>query len=145
MLDDTKYTLEFKTSQYREEKKWVKELQDVIDGIQAKFRKLDIRPDKVDVKLKEIAANIQKLKDEEAMISESYQSEVKKAERELEAHREKLPPLKTMIEGNVASIMGDLRPMDDSLKAEIRAEAAARGGVKKSLVILRNRLFFKAS
>ncbi|MDR2702173.1 MAG: N-6 DNA methylase [Spirochaetaceae bacterium] len=146
VLDREKWNLENATSRYRREKKIVKELQDTIDVIHTKFRKLDIKPNKVDEKLKDIAAGIQRLKKEETAINDSYKDEVAKAKRELEAQREKLPPLKDMIEDNVRSIMGDLRPMDDKLKAEIRAEAAAKKtGVKKALVIIGNRLFIKAS
>jgi hypothetical protein len=129
-MNRAKWDLDNATSTYRREKKSVKELQDIIDGIHVKFRKLDIKPDRVDDRLKEIAAGIQKLKKEETAINESYKDEVEKAKQELEAQRENLPPLETMIDDNVKSIMGDLRPMDDALRAEIRAEAAAKKNSK---------------
>jgi hypothetical protein len=51
-----------------------------------------------------------------------------------------------MIEGNVKAIMENLRPMKE-VKDEIIAEreAKAAAGVKKSLVILGNRLYLKVS
>jgi DNA repair exonuclease SbcCD ATPase subunit len=142
-LDSAKYDLERAESSFRNEKKAWKEYKDLSDSCQAKFRKMDIKPGKEEAKLKEIAAGIQKLRDQEAAIDESYKDELKKAERELAAARIKLPSLSEMIDGNVNSIMGDLRPMDE-VKKEIIAEREAK--MKKSLVIAaNNRIYLKVS
>jgi exonuclease VII small subunit len=144
-LQEAKWQLERANSAYRQAKKRHKECQDAIDSIHSKFNKLDIKPDRVDEKLKEIASGIQKLKSQEKSINESYSEELAKAARELEAQRDKIPPLKTLIDENVESIMNDLHPMDDKFKAELKAELEAKRSVKKSLVILNKRLFFKVS
>jgi len=142
-LDRAKWELEQATSTYRSEKKVWKEYNDQSELYRAKFRKMGIRPGKEDEKLKEISASIQKLKDEETAIENSYSVELEKAKKELAAQRQKLPPISALIDDNVNSIMGNLRPMDE-VKKEIEAEMAAKG-IKKSLVILHNRLYIKAS
>jgi uncharacterized phage infection (PIP) family protein YhgE len=144
-LNHEKWELEEATSEWREEKRYFKQNQDTIDAVHAKFRRLDIKPGKVDEKLKEIAAGIQKLKDQEKAINDSYSEELEKAEKELKAARKRIPPLKTMIEENVSSILGDLRDMNDDMKAEIKAELDAKRRVKKSFVIINNRLCIRAS
>jgi len=142
-LDKAKWELEQATSVYRTEKKVWKEYNDIYETYRNKFRKMGIRPGKEDEKLKEISASIQKLKDQEESIENSYAFELEKAKKELEAQRKKIPPISSMVDENVSSIMGDLRPMDE-VEKEIKAEMEAKG-IKKSLVILNNRLFFKVS
>jgi hypothetical protein len=144
-VDRTKYELDVATSEWREEKRYFKQEQDIIDAVQAKFRRLDIKPDKIDDKLKEIAAGIQELKDQEKAISDSYNEELEKAEKELKAARKRIPPLSSQIEENVASILGDLRDMNDEAKTEIKAELDAKRKVKKSFVVINNRLCIRAS
>jgi hypothetical protein len=143
-LDHAKWELEQATSVHRTEKKVWKEYNDQSEMYRNKFRKMGIRPGKEDEKLKEISASIQKLKDQEESIENSYAFELEKAKKELEAQRKKIPPISSLVDENVSSIMGDLRPMDE-VKKEIEAEMAAKGEVKKSFVFLDNRLFIKVS
>ena len=140
VLDSAKWELEHATSRYRQERKAFKETKDSVDLYLAKFVKMGIKPDGIDAKLKEIGAGIQKLKKEEEAISNSYQTELQKAAKELKSQRQKLPSLEQMISDNVETIMGDLRPMD-AVRKEILAERAT----KKSFVIRNGRFLLKAS
>jgi hypothetical protein len=120
-LNHEKWELDNATSSYRNEKKAYKELSDRVAALEAKFKRLDIKPEKIDDKLKEISAGIQKLKADEDAINNSYETELKKAKKELEAQKQKFPPLSEMIDDNIASIMGDLRSMK-YVKEEIKTE-----------------------
>jgi uncharacterized protein YdcH (DUF465 family) len=139
-LDRIKYQLEQANSIYRRDRKFWKEVQDDIDAYNAKFTKMGIRAGKVEDKLKEISANIQKLKDEEERINDSYSLELARAKKELESQRQKLPPLDQQIAENVRSIMGNLRPME-----AVKKEILEKRTIKKSLVIMNNRLYLKVS
>jgi hypothetical protein len=139
-LNSAKWELEQATSEYRRDRKYWKECQDEVDLYMAKFKKQGIKPDKIENKLKEIAASIQKLKNEEQAIDKSYSVELENAKKELEKQKQKLPPLSAMIEDNVKSIMGDLRPMD-----EVKKEILNERGIKKSFVIVKNRIYLKVS
>jgi hypothetical protein len=141
-LDNAKWDLERAASRFRQERKAWKKTQDDVDAYKEKFRKMGIKPGKVDEKLKEISAGINKLAEEEDAITASYDFELEKAKRELEKERKKLPPLDEMIEVNVSSIMNDLKPMD-VVKDEIEAERAAKGEMKKSFVIINERIYIK--
>ena len=143
-LDHEKWELEQATSEFRNERKAWKQVQDEVDVYTAKFNKLGIKPEGIEGKLKEIAASINKMKEDEKAIDESYKDELERATRELTAQRQKLPPLNTQIEDNVKSIMGDLRPMDE-VKEEIKAERAAKAALNKSFIIWNNRICLKVS
>jgi chromosome segregation ATPase len=138
-LNEAKWKLDQATSEFRRERKMWKEVQDDVDAYQAKFKKLGIKAGKAEDKLKEIAASIQKMKDEEEAITESYKYELEKAKKELQAASQKMPPLEEMISLNVNNIMGDLKPMK-----QVKAEMAARKqGLKKSFVIINGRFYIK--
>ena len=145
-LANKKWQLERATSEWRSEKKRLKLTQDTLDRIGTKFQKLDIKPENIDEKLKEVAAGIQKLKKDEESVVSSYSVELERAKAEMEARRKKIPPLNVLVDEMVETIMGDLRPMDDKLKAEIRAEnEAKRATVAKSFFVIANgRLLIKA-
>ena len=136
-LDRAKWEVENATSYHRRERKAWKEAKDDVELYLAKFRKMGIRPNEIERKLKDISANIHALKEEEQAIADSYKIELEKATRELEAQRQSLPPLEQMIADNVKSIMGDLRPMD-AVKKEIMAEREAlrKSYPGKKLVLL---------
>jgi predicted nucleic acid-binding Zn-ribbon protein len=106
----------------------------------AKFKRLGIKAGKVEDKLKEIAASIQKMKDEETAIDKSYNVELEKAKKELQAAKQKMPPLEEVITNNVNSIMNDLKPMEQ-VKKEMEAK---KQGLKKSFVIINGRFYIKA-
>jgi hypothetical protein len=144
VLDRAKWELEQATSEYRTERKIWKEYNDQSELYRAKFKKMGIRPGKHEDKLKEISASIQRLKDDETRIEESYNEELEKAKKDLAKQQKKFPVLSAMVDDNVSSIMGNLRPMDE-VKKEIEVEIAAGKGVNKSIVVLNNRLFLKVS
>jgi hypothetical protein len=123
-LDHAKYMLETDTATFRRERRAWKESQDDVDMYLAKFRKMGVKPERIEDKLKEIAATIQGMKEDEQNIKDSYNVELAKAKKELEAQRQKLPPLESIIAANVKTIMGDLRPMDE-VKEEIKKEREA--------------------
>ncbi len=132
-LSNARWYLEQATSRMRGYKKSHKEAMEAIEQITEKFRKMGINAEKIDEKLEEISANIQQYKDQEQQLADSYKDELAKAQAELTEQRQKLPPLKDMISSNVSSILGDLRLMDDSLRAEIKSEAAEKYGMSKSM------------
>jgi hypothetical protein len=142
LLNDVKWRLERANSEFRNERRAYKEVKDIVDAVTAKFQKQGIKPEKMETVLKDIAAHIVDLKKQVEKLDSQFDSYVREAQKKLEAAKVNLPPLATQIKDHVRSIMDDLRPMDD-LKKEIEAKRAA--GLKKSLVIWKNRLYLKVS
>jgi hypothetical protein len=134
--ESAKFEVDRANSYFIRERRAYKEVKDDADMYLAKFRKLDIKPNEIEGKLKEISTRIQSFKDEEQKIADSYKIELEKATKELEAQKQKLPPLAQQITDNVKTIMGDLRPMD-AVKKEILAERAVLKKSKKVMLVIR--------
>ncbi|GHV91206.1 hypothetical protein AGMMS50268_17090 [Spirochaetia bacterium] len=139
-IEQQKWRYEKAQSTYRRERDYVKEIQGTIDGLQAKFKRQGIKPGKVDDRLKEIAANIQRFKAEVERINKNYTVYLEQAKRELKAASQKLPPVQDLIDQNVKAIMSDLKPMD-VVKEELKKERA----INKSFVFKFGKFWMKTA
>jgi hypothetical protein len=144
-LERVKWDLETKTSEFRSERRAYKEVKDRVDAITMKFRKQGIKPEKMDNVLKGIAANISKMTNEVNKLNSQFDFYVRDAQKKIEDAKINIPPLADQIKHNVRSIMDDLKPMEIVKKEILKQREEAAAGVKKSFVILNNRLYLKVS
>jgi hypothetical protein len=144
-LNRAKWILETATSEFRNERRAYKEVKDRADAITMKFQKQGIKPEKMDAVLKDIAANIAKMQKEVDELNNQFEFYVRDAQKKLETAKVKVPPLEDQIQHNVRSIMDDLKPMEIVKKEILQQREQAAAKVKKSFVILNNRLYLKVS
>jgi hypothetical protein len=137
-LNNAKWKLETAASEFRSERRAYKGVKDVVDAITAKFQKQGIKPEKMDDVLKDIAANILKMKNEVEKLNSQFDFYVQEARKKIEDARINVPPLADQIKHNVRSIMGDLRPMD-----EVKKEILKERELEKSFVVYRDRIFLR--